>query len=124
MGKCLYCAYTRHKHFGRYNADNCNFPVLFNEGNLIPLRVNPTRWSNVLKQFVGKLQTNCLSVFNQFVGLALKWLCLQNQNYDINFYKYACKSIHKILNSKLVHIFLDKCQKDQKEKMTICDYKL
>ena len=27
-----------------------------------------------LKQFVGKLPTNCLSVFDQFVGLAFKGL--------------------------------------------------
>ena len=36
------------------------------------LSVNLTKWSNTLKQFVGKLSTNCLSVFDHFVGLALK----------------------------------------------------
>ena len=40
------------------------------------LNANPTKWSNTLKQFVGKLLTNCLSVFNHFVGLALKGLSL------------------------------------------------
>ena len=30
-----------------------------------------------LKQFVGKLLTNCLSVFDQFMGLALKGLMLE-----------------------------------------------
>ena len=39
-----------------------------------PLNASPTKWSNTLKQFVGKLPTNCLSVFDHFVGLALKWL--------------------------------------------------
>ena len=39
-----------------------------------PLSANFTKWSNTLKQFVGKLSTNCLSVFDQFVGLALKGL--------------------------------------------------
>ena len=39
-----------------------------------PLRVNHTKWSNTLKQFVGKLPANCLSVFDHFVGLALKGL--------------------------------------------------
>ena len=39
-----------------------------------PLSTNPTKWSNALKQFVGKLPTNCLSVFNHFVGLVLKVL--------------------------------------------------
>ena len=41
---------------------------------LNPLSVNITKWSNTLKQFVGKLPTNCLSVFNHFVGLAIKSL--------------------------------------------------
>ena len=27
-----------------------------------PLSANPTKWSNTLKQFVGKTQTNCLNV--------------------------------------------------------------
>ena len=35
---------------------------------------NPTKWSNTFKQFVGKLPTNCLSVFDYFLGLALKGL--------------------------------------------------
>ena len=28
-----------------------------------PLSANPTKWSNTLKQIVGKLSTNCLNVF-------------------------------------------------------------
>ena len=39
-----------------------------------PLTVNPTKWSNTLP-------TNCLSVFNHFVGLALKGL------------KYRCDTV-------------------------------
>ena len=39
-----------------------------------PLGANPTKWSNTLKKFVGKLPTKCLNVFDHFVGLALKWL--------------------------------------------------
>ena len=39
-----------------------------------PLSANFTKWSNTLKQFVGKLATNCLSVLDRFVGLALKEL--------------------------------------------------
>ena len=35
---------------------------------------NFTKWSNTLKQFVGKLPMNCLRVFDHFVGLALKGL--------------------------------------------------
>ena len=41
---------------------------------LCPLSANPTKWSNTLKQFVGNLLTNCLSVFDHFVGLALQGL--------------------------------------------------
>ena len=37
-----------------------------------PLSANPTKWSNTLKQFVGNLPANCLSVFDDFAGLALK----------------------------------------------------
>ena len=39
-----------------------------------PSSANPTKWSNTLKQFVGKLPTICLSVFDHFVTLALKVL--------------------------------------------------
>ena len=38
------------------------------------LRANFTKLSNILKQVVGKLPTSCLSVFDHFVGLALKRL--------------------------------------------------
>ena len=37
-----------------------------------PLSTNPTKWSNTLKQFIGNLSTNCLSVFDHFMKLALK----------------------------------------------------
>ena len=43
---------------------------------LNPLSANFTKWSNTLKQFVGKLPTNCLSVFDHFGGLARKGLKL------------------------------------------------
>ena len=39
-----------------------------------PSSAKSTKWSNTLKQFVGNLPTNCLSVFDHFVGLALKGL--------------------------------------------------
>ena len=39
-----------------------------------PFSANFTKWSNTLKQFVRNLPTNCLSVFDHFVGLALKEL--------------------------------------------------
>ena len=37
-----------------------------------PLSAKLRKWPNTLKQFVGNLPTNCLSVFGHFVGLALK----------------------------------------------------
>ena len=42
---------------------------------LNPLSANFTKWSNT-QQFVGKLPTSCLSVFDHFVELALKGLKL------------------------------------------------
>ena len=39
-----------------------------------PSGVNPTKLSDTLKKFVGYWPTNCLSVFDHFVGLALKEL--------------------------------------------------
>ena len=44
---------------------------------LNPLNANPTKWPNTLKQFIGKLPTICLSVFDHFVKLALKGLRLK-----------------------------------------------
>ena len=44
-----------------------------------PFSANFTKWSNTLKQFVRNLPTNCLSVFDQFVGLALKGLTVQGR---------------------------------------------
>ena len=43
-------------------------------GHVNPLSAKLTKWPNTLKQFVGNLQTNCLSVFGHFLGLALKGL--------------------------------------------------
>ena len=36
-----------------------------------PLSANPTKWSDTLEHFVGNLATNCLSVFDHFMGLVL-----------------------------------------------------
>ena len=41
-----------------------------------PLSANFTKWSNTLKQFVGKLPTNILNALDHFVKLALKELNL------------------------------------------------
>ena len=36
------------------------------------LSANLTKWSNTLKQFLDKQPANCLSLFDLFIGLALK----------------------------------------------------
>ena len=51
-----------------YNVDK----VLAVTSDFNPLSANPRKWSNTLKQFVGCYATSCLSVFDHFVGLALK----------------------------------------------------
>ena len=59
-GDCLFC----HRFFQQH--------IIYSVFN--PLSANFTKWSSTLKQFVGRLPTNCLSVFDHFVGLALKGL--------------------------------------------------
>ena len=44
------------------------------ESTFKPLNAKFIKWPNTLKQFVGKLPTNCFSVFDHFMGLALKGL--------------------------------------------------
>ena len=44
--------------------------------NISSLNANSTEWLNTLKQFIGKKPTNCLTVFDDFVWLAHKWLVL------------------------------------------------
>ena len=39
------------------------------------LSANPSKWSNTLKQFAGKLLTNCLSVFDHVVKFSLRETC-------------------------------------------------
>ena len=53
-----------------------------------PLRANATKWSNTLKQFVGNLPTNCLSVFDHFGKLALKGLMIATGG--VNGYYLFC----------------------------------
>ena len=55
--------------FSKYGLEFIHWLTLF-----YPLSTNPTKWSNTLKQFVGKLPTNCFSVSDHFVNLALKGL--------------------------------------------------
>ena len=64
-----------------YNAQWFHFFFFFwktkkknKDSFLNPLSGNITKWSNTFKQFVGKLPTNCLNVFDHFVELAPKGL--------------------------------------------------
>ena len=57
--------------------------------HLNPLSANFTKWSNKLNQFIDKLPTNCLSVFDHFVGLALKGLiCNWNKAILLTYLKF------------------------------------
>ena len=54
------------------------------EEHINPLRANPTKWSNTLKQFVSFF----LSVFDHFVGLTLKGLIVNGlRNFEKFFFK-------------------------------------
>ena len=105
------------------------------EENLNPLSANPTKWSNTLKQFIGIFPTNCLSVFDHFVGLAiekLKWkeinssLRLHDYEYKISFvnliivYRKTWLGNQKILIIDLiVNIILDYLKKTVHNAFTI-----
>ena len=63
---------------------------------LNPLSSNFTKWSNTLKQFVSKLPTNCLSVFDHFVGLALRGLIQTKKDIPIRHIGNKCSSAASI----------------------------
>ena len=50
------------------------------------LSANPTKWLNTLKQFVGNLPINCLSVFDHFVKLVLNKLRDKKEKNNNNSY--------------------------------------
>ena len=58
--------------------------ILISRTEFNPFNANFTKWSNILKQFVGNLPTNFLSVFEHFVGLALKELSIIIVVIDVN----------------------------------------
>ena len=61
---------------GERSSELINLAFLFTaDGCCInPLSANPANWSNKLKQFVCKSRQIVLSVFDHFLGLALKVL--------------------------------------------------
>ena len=66
MGRQQISTLTKQKGFSFSNR----IPKVFLSLN--PFSANLTKWSNTLKQFVANLPTDCLSVFDNFVGLVLK----------------------------------------------------
>ena len=76
-----------------------------------PLRASFTKWSNRVKQIVSKLPTNCLSVFDHFVGLALKGLILRLfilKSFKFNFFFFVIltSSIFCKDNTKICRVFV------------------
>ena len=73
-----------------------------------PLIANPTKWSNTLKQFFGKLPTSCLNLFDHFVGLALKGLKFILQIIRLVYqllgwaYVMLCTSFYHLNNFEIV----------------------
>ena len=69
-----------------------------------PLSAKLTRWPNTLKQLVGNLPMNCLSVFGHFVGLALKGLTITigSVSYQkVSKYYYHDYIIHQITRKEM-----------------------
>ena len=58
-----------------------------------PLSANFTNWSNTLKQFVGNLPMNCLSVFGYFIGLALAGKVSKKHVLNLYQFKSALKPV-------------------------------
>ena len=70
---------------------------------IIPLSTNPTKLSSTFKQYVSNLLTNCLSVFDHFVGFALKGLYLlfthifmRNVSWNIYIWHVQAKFYQKV----------------------------
>ena len=61
------------------------------EKNIDPLSANPTKWSNTLKQFVGK------RVFDHFMGLTFKGLIKSFASQFANCVKQSPDHIAKFL---------------------------
>ena len=98
--------------FRDFSEDNIVLSSIMSQGVftqfsicLNPLSTNPTKWPNTLKQFVGKLPTNCLSVFDHFVKLTLKGLSFTSR--VSNFVTLLCNMVsHFSPQVKVLYIFL------------------
>ena len=73
-----------------------NAPCQWLGRNLNPLSAIPTKWSNTLKQFAGKLPTNCWGVFDHFIGLTLKGLKLVSAIFSQIFIFHQIIALQKL----------------------------
>ena len=71
---------------------------------LNPLSAKLTKWLNTLKQFVGNLPTNCLSVFGHFVGLAIKGLTIA-----VFIFKNPCGTAIRMIQGNVDVLALKVC---------------
>ena len=67
-----------------------------NKCHIKSLSASFTKRSNALKQFLGKLPTNCFSVFDHFMGLALKGL----SKYSLDIEEFYSKAYTKFFFQK------------------------
>ena len=79
-----------------------------------PFSANFAKWSNTPKQFVGNLPMNCLSVFDHFVGLALKGLSVQTLTQFL--------VVFSRLDQLILFYFWEKCLLILSSWMTISGY--
>ena len=66
--------FSRSGHGPKCTSEYIHSHVIKEKLHVTPLIVNPTKWSNTLKQFFDKLPTNCLIVFDHFMKLVLTGL--------------------------------------------------
>ena len=93
------------------------------QGCFNPLSAIFTKWSNTIKQFFGKLPTNCLNVFDHFVGLVLKGLISVHHrcNNGCFFFSqlYKCSSNPIDILERYVNTVQNvKCSKDLSLRLT------
>ena len=84
-----------------------------------PLSANPTKWSNTLKQFICKLQTNCLSVFEQIGGFIFTkshvflefkvWVSIDY--FEMHIHNYTEVILQVMMTYSVEHVYSMSCMK-------------
>ena len=110
-------SYPTESEYNAATVDKFYFLLLFPN----PLRANFTKWSHTLKKFVGNLPTNCLSVFDHFMGLAVKGLInlekqelLRKTRKTSKLFEYFEKIIFK--NRYFTDAYSEPCQTSKVER--------